>query len=165
MILRQWYPQLDIYDTIRRMSVMLRMFDTPPGVERLCIADFFLATPELLHKTTMSLEVRNKFRNLEILRPDKSYVVLPASQLLFHKMEPIQNQALTELRGRDLVDGELFSKGKVTLTPLGHKVLAAENMCMDREAEISLFLAKDLLAPDLISNTDLRSRTGLHRMI
>ena len=165
MLLRQWYPQLDIYDTIRRMAVLLRAFETPPGVERLCIADFFLATPQLLHKTKMSLEVRTKFRSLEIIKPEKSYVVFPASQLFFHKMETIQNQALTELRGRDLVDFELFAQGKVTLTSLGLDLLASEDMCMPHEADISLFLAKDLLAPDLISNTELRNRTGLHRMI
>lgn len=165
MISRQWYPQLDIYDTIRRMTVLLKAFEVAPGVERLCIADFFLATPPLLHKTTMSLVVRNEFSKLKILRPEKSYVTLPDPQLLFYKMEPVQRQALTELRGRELVDNELFNLGNVRLSPFGHDVFAKEDLCMTSEADLSRFLAKKLLAPDAIANSELRKRTGLHRML
>ncbi len=165
MISRQWYPQLDIYDTIRRMTVLLKAFEIAPGVERLCIADFFLANPPLLHKTTMPFDVRNSFKKLEVIRPEKSYVTLPAPQLLFHRMAPVQRQALTELRGRELVDMELFAQGKVTLTPAGHDVFATGDLCLMSESELSRFLTQKLLAPGAIANTELRSRTGLHRML
>lgn len=38
---RLWYPQLDVFDTARRMLILLHDFENSPGIERLCIADFF----------------------------------------------------------------------------------------------------------------------------
>lgn len=165
MISRQWYPQLDIYDTIRRMAMLLRDFEKAPGVERLCIADFFLATPALLHRTSMTKEVRAQFSQLDIARPDKSYVTLPAPQLLFYKMEPVQKQALTELCGRGLIDMALFNQGKITLSPSGDAIFESKDLYTSVENSISGFLAKKLLALDIMSNMELRSRTGLHRML
>lgn len=147
------------------MAVLLRDFEIAPGVERLCIADFFLATPALLHRTSMTKEVRAQFSQLEIARPDKSYVTLPAPQLLFYKMEPVQKQALTELCGRGLVDMELFNQGKVTLSPSGLEIFESTDLYTSVESAISSFLTKKLLALDMMANMELRSRTGLHRML
>jgi hypothetical protein len=165
MILRQWYPQLDIYDTIRRMAVLLKDFEKAPGVERLCIADFFLATPAFLHRTSMTKEVRAKFSQLDIARPDKSYVTLPTLQLLFYKMEPVQKQALTELCGRGLIDMALFNQGKVTLSLSGREIFESRDLYTSVESAISSFLTKKLLAVDMMANMELRTRTGLQRML
>jgi hypothetical protein len=68
---RLWYPQLDIYDSIRRMAGLLSLWPSKslPSVERLYIADFYLANPPLLHKTHMPNDVRKKFTSLNILKP------------------------------------------------------------------------------------------------
>src|SRR5262249_5547193 len=73
---RLWYPQLDVYDAIRRIAGLLALWDaaSPPSQERLYIADFYLANPPLLHKTHMSRLVRDRFQALGIIRPDKSFV-------------------------------------------------------------------------------------------
>ena len=118
MTLRLWYPQLDVYDTIRRMSILLNYFENPPGIERLYMADFYLASPSLLHLTTMPNSTREAFKELKIVRPEKNFVSYPSPQILFHKMEATQKQALVELSGRGLVAIELLDTGTVHLTEL-----------------------------------------------
>lgn len=163
MTLRLWYPQLDVYDTIRRMSVLLQLFEAPPGIERLCIADFYMASPPLLFETSMPLETRRAFQALKIQRPKNSFVSYPAPQVLFHKMEPIQNQAIFELSGKGLVAIELLNKGKVQLTALGHEKFPLRTMASAEEINISLFLTRTFFVHEEVGNKQLRVQTGLRR--
>lgn len=160
---RLWYPQLDVYDTLRRMCVLLQSFGTQPSVERLCIADFYLATPSLLHDTSMQLEMRHAFKDLKIQRPEKGFVSYPAPQILFHKMESIQKQALLELSGKGLVSNELLIKGKVKLASLGYEKFPLETMASPEEIKICLFLTSKFSAIEEVGNKQLRLQTGLRR--
>ena len=104
MSLRLWYPQLDVYDTVRRMLGLLNAWSgdtlTP---ERLYISDFYLANPELLHRTHMLNEVRRDFQELAIPKPDKAFLSYPSPQMLFAKMEPVQKEALRTLVGKGFI--------------------------------------------------------------
>lgn len=160
---RLWYPQLDVYDTIRRMCVLLQSFGTRPSVERLCITDFYLATPPLLHGTSMQLEMRHAFKELKIQKLNKGFVSYPAPQILFHKMEPIQKQALLELSGKGLVSNEVLIAGKVQLTPLGYEKFPLETMTSPEEIKICLFLTSKFSAIEEVGNKQLRLQTGLRR--
>lgn len=160
---RLWYPQLDVYDTIRRMSVLLQSFGTRPSAERLCIADFYLATPLLLHDTSMQLEMRHAFNDLKIQKPKKGFVSYPAPQILFHKMEPIQKQALLELSGKGLVSNELLNTGKVQLTSLGYEKFPLETMTSPEEIKICFFLTSKFSVIEEVGNRQLRLQTGLRR--
>ena len=64
MRVRLWYPQLDVYDAIRRIVCLLNTWDMehPPTPERMFIVDFYLANPPLLHKTNMSADTRAKIQ-------------------------------------------------------------------------------------------------------
>ena len=97
---RLWYPQLDVYDCVRRVGALLSAYTDPPGLERLCIADFYLANPPLLHQTQMPHPTRVAFRALGIPRPDKTFLTYPAPPLLFKQMEPIQKAAMLALTGK-----------------------------------------------------------------
>lgn len=160
---RFWYSQLDAYDTIRRMSVLLQSFGTRPSVERLCIADFYLATPSLLYDTSMQLEMRHAFKDLKIQRPKKGFVSYPAPQILFHMMEPTQKKALLELSGKGLVSNELLNTGKVQLTSLGYEKFPLETMASPEEIKICLFLTSKFSAIEEVGNKQLRLQTGLRR--
>jgi hypothetical protein len=113
MIGRLWYPQLDIYDAIRRIAGLLLFWDpsSPPSEERLYIADFYFANPPLLHKTHMTSEVRKEFNSLGIPRPEKSFVSYPSAPLLFRKMEEVQKQAFRSLTGKGLIDLPSLERG------------------------------------------------------
>lgn len=95
MKVRLWYPQLDVYDAIRRIGGLLACWDAsaPPSPERLYISDFYLANPALLHKTHMDQNVRHNFNALGVSRPEKTFVSFPSPPVLFQKMDEVQRQA------------------------------------------------------------------------
>lgn len=162
---RLWYPQLDVFDTVRRIGTLLERFAVSPGTERLYIADFFLANPPLLHHTKMPMDTRRAFYALKIPRPEKTFLSYPAAQLLFHKMEAIQREAVTALTGKGLVSVEAAQRGKVELTDRGHSLFVSNQLCGDAEAAITDFIATDFAARQSVGNQDLRTRTGLRRPV
>jgi hypothetical protein len=155
MAFRIWYPQLDVFDCIRRVSVLASL--RPPklaSVERLLIGDFFLANPPLLHQITMPSEVRKNFMELKVRRPEKAFLSYPAAPLLFHKMEPVQRRALNAMAAKKLLDGVKLDQRQVDLTDLGRSVLC----------ELANFIAVELIAIGEDNIEDLRRRTGLRRL-
>ena len=97
---RVWYPQLDVYDAVRRMGLLLSAWGEKwPVLERLYIADFYLANPPLLHKTRMPGDVREIFRKLSVPGPEKTFLSYPSAPILFYKMELIQKKAFHALVG------------------------------------------------------------------
>lgn len=161
---RLWYPQLDLFDAIRRFGLLLNDFDTPPGLERLYIGDFYLSTPSLLHQARMTSEMRREFRLLEIPTPDKSFVSYPAAPLLFHKMESIQKQAIFEIRGRGLLIEDELEHGSVALSELGITMFKSNGFIYTEEEKlISRFLTKEFLSIRNVEQKEFRLRTGLRR--
>lgn len=162
---RLWYPQLDVFDTIRRLCILLNHFDSPPGHERLCIADFFLANPPLLHNTNMTQDVRNKFSDLKIPRPSKCFISYPEAPLLFHKMKPIQKEAINAICGKGIICLEKVKIGLYEISDYGRNTLSIENMYSKEEINLCFFLINHFAKDDEISNRELRRRTGLRRAV
>lgn len=163
MISRLWYPQLDVFDTVRRIAIIAQQFDESAGIERIFIVDFFLANPPLLHRTSMSADVRRKFNELKIPRPEKVFISYPSAPILFHKMESIQKEALTALSSKGLLDLEKLKSGIVEITEQGKLLFPIKTMSSDLEQTLSWFLAKDFADRKEVGNFDLRRRTGLRR--
>jgi hypothetical protein len=165
MAFRIWYPQLDVFDCIRRVSVLASL--RPPklaSLERLLIGDFFLANPPLLHQITMPNEVRKNFMELKVRRPEKAFLSYPAAPLLFHKMEPVQRRALNAMAAKKLLDGVKLDQRQVDLTDLGRSVLYERLNYTDAERELANFIAIELIAIGEDNIEDLRRRTGLRRL-
>ena len=165
MIGRLWYPQFDVFDTIRRLVILLHDFESPPGPERLYIADFYFANPPLLHQTSMKMAVRQEFLSLQINRPDKTFLNYPSAPLLFHKMEAIQREAMTALSGKALIDVNKLKTGRVELTDLANEILILDSLRTEEESKLSVFLTKSFAATEEVGNFDLRRCTGLRRSI
>jgi hypothetical protein len=125
MTARLWFPQLDVYDTIRRMACLLSG-RRAIGLERLYILDFFLANPPLLHRTHMPREVRDEFTKLKIPRPENTFLSYPSAPILFHKMEGIQKEAVQTLLGKGLIDRVQVTKGEVIPSPLGESLFGEQ---------------------------------------
>mgnify|MGYP003388463268 CR=1 FL=1 len=162
---RLWYPQLDVYDAIRRICLILQYFKESPGIERLYISDFFLANPPLLHRISMSSEVRKSFMALKITRPDKTFISYPSSLLLFHKMEPIQKEAINALRGKGLLSMDYFERGKVKFVQKANGLFPFETICTQEEQELCIFLTTMFSSSSELDNQELRRKTGLRRSI
>ena len=162
---RLWYPQLDLYDCIRRVGILVSSYGEPPGIERLCIADFYFANPPLLHASTMSRETRRRFNALAISRPQLSFLTYPAPQLLFVKMEPIQKEALRAMGGKGLLSLDGLQKRVVAFSQVGLQTFAATKSTLigNREEELVSFLTKHFAATSEVGSQSLRNSTGLRR--
>lgn len=165
MAFRIWYPQLDVFDCIRRVSVVASLREQKfSSVERLLIGDFFFANPPLLYQISMPSEVRKLFVELKVRRPEKSFLSYPAAPLLFHKMEPVQRRALKAMAAKNLLDRNKFDQRQIDLTDLGRKVLLERLDYTSAERELAQFIAVQLMAIGEDNIEDLRKRTGLRRL-
>lgn len=165
MAFRIWYPQLDVFDCIRRVSVLASLRPSKlASLERLLIGDFFLANPPLLHQITMPSEVRKNFMELKVRRPEKAFLSYPAAPLLFHKMAPVQRRALNAMAAKKLLNGVKLDQRQVDLTDLGRSVLYERLDYTDAERELANFIAVELIAIGEDNIEDLRRRTGLRRL-
>ena len=164
---RLWYPQLDVYDCVRRLGALLRAYAEPPGVERLCIADFYLANPPLLHWTHMRQDTRSSFNGLRIATPKKAFLSYPAPALLFSKMEAVQKGALRAMGGKGLVSFEELQRGTVSLTDSGREAFAGvgDALLGAGEPELLRFLAGEFAAVSEVGSAELRKGTGLRRSV
>lgn len=163
---RQWYAQLDVFDTVRRYTALLSCWTgKAPNRERLFISDFYLVNPSLLHKTHMTSEVRKAFNDLRISRPEDQFVRLPPPLVLYHKMAGVQTEALHNLIGRGLCDVALVNQGQYTLSEEG--IHFAERLSsvlvLPREEPVIRFLAKEFIKIGS-GNGSLRASTGLRRV-
>src|SRR4030081_1429763 len=145
MSTRLWYPQLDVYDAIRRIACLVARWEhRPPSTERLYILDFYFASPSLLHRVSMPQHIRTAFLNLGIAHPDQAFLSYPSAPILFRKMEAIQKDAVRTLAGKDLIDLESLEKGEVKASRSGAIVFSEKfsDMMTQSERPVLEFLIK-----------------------
>ena len=164
---RLWYPQLDVYDCVRRLGALISAYSEPPGIERLCIADFYLANPPLLHWSKMSWDTRSTFRGLRIPRPKKTFLTYPAPTLLFGKMEPVQKEALRAMGGKGLISIKQLQRGVAAFTENGEAAFTTHlaGRLAGGERDIIRFLTDEFAANAEAGSLALRRSTGLRRAV
>lgn len=165
---RLWYPQLDVYDAVRRIGGLLALWgaEAAPIPERLFIADFYLANPPLLHKTHMTRSVRNDFNALGIPRPEKVFVSYPSPPILFQKMDEVQRQAFRTLTGKGLIDLPGLEQGTVAPSATGRELFSYRFVPLfgENERRIAAFIAGPFASGDQ-DIAALRRSTGLRRVV
>lgn len=165
MNVRLWYPQLDPYDAVRRMGAILHWRNGQRiSVERLYICDFYMATPALLHGTTMPDATRKRFQSLAIPKANKQFVSYPSAPLLFRQMSEVQQQALQNLVGRGAIDIGILEAGEIQ-NASGTDVIFSQmsNLCSEAENRVAAFLANDFAEMDGREVREFRRRSGLRR--
>lgn len=168
MSFRLWYPQLDIYDSIRRMICILSNWSNDPlSPERLSILDFYLANPPLLHPVNMTQPIRDEFQKLRIPGEQKEFLSYPAAPILFHKMEEIQKGAIRTLAGKNLIEQAQLARNEVILTASGEELANGRfsKLMNAAEEDVLNFLTLHLGIIGLKDIRELRRRTGLRRAI
>jgi hypothetical protein len=166
MSYRLWYSQLDVYDAMRRLCLLLsELKDNSLVPEKLYIADFFLASPPLLHKTSMPREVRTAFNAIRITKPEKSFFHFPPSQILFKQMEPLQRKALLTLMSKEVISEERGKTGRMQLTEEGRNLMAIKGPHIKTKEEASLlpFLCHQFINIGDDNIGTLRQKSGLRR--
>ena len=164
---RLWYPQLDVYDCIRRLVALLAAYKNHPSLERLYIVDFYLANPPLLHYCSMTRAMRGNFLNLKISQPKKTFLTYPAPPLLFKMMESVQREAVRAMVGKKLLCIEKAKRGSGKLTQMGQQLFEAIIRENHSPSEMLLvrFLTTNFPAGDDNDIQKLRQRTGLRRPV
>jgi hypothetical protein len=163
---RQWYAQLDVFDTIRRYLALLgRWNGESPGRDRLFISDFYLVNPCLLHLTHMTAGVRRTFASLTIARPDKAFLKYPSPPILYGKMAGIQTQALHNLVGKGLFDVQLVDKDQYRLSSAGRNLATGmgDRLVLPGEESVLNFLTTEFASIGQ-GKAGLRAVTGLRRL-
>jgi hypothetical protein len=168
MMTRIWYPQLDIYHAIRRVAALLYYWESNTvRFERLYISDFYFANPPLLHSVHMPASVRATFKDLEIQKPENSFLTYPTPSILFHKMETIQKKAVQAMAAKSLLNSEAIQKGEASLSIFGEEF--AESRVVDglseKDTKLIEFLTRSFCQISEGDSVDLRKRTGLRRMV
>lgn len=83
---RLWYPQLDTYDAVHRMVLLLYAWPPSPlGLERFFLLDFYLVSSPLLHQTSMTVPIRAKLAQSAMPHPEKILLSFPTPTLLFYE--------------------------------------------------------------------------------
>ncbi len=112
----------------------------------------------------MPEDIRGAFRRLGIDRPEKSFVSYPLAQVLFHKMEPVQRQALHTLVGKGLVATQELREGRASLSELGREMYVRElAACSGSERMLVTFLASQFGTVGEDQPGGLYRNTGLRR--
>jgi hypothetical protein len=165
---RLWYPQLDVYDAIRRIASILSLWPSTSSasLERLYIVDFYLANPPLLHKTQMTSEFRSAFNALSIPRPEQRFLSYPSAPVLFQKMEAVQRQAVFTITGKGLLDLAAAGKGEIVPTPIGKRLFSLQFLPLldEHEWPVAKFLMSMMADASTCDMATLRGRTGLRRL-
>ena len=167
MMSRIWYPQLDIYHAIRRISTLLYFWEgKTTSLERLYISDFYLANPPLLHSVHMPSTIRDAFRELGVQKPEKSFLTYPTPSILFHKMAPIQKKALQAMVAKGILDSNKLQQGMVSLSDFGEQFSEEQvtSRMSQKESKLIDFLTSEFNKISEDDTTALRKRTGLRRM-
>lgn len=166
MRVRQWYAQLDVFDTVRRYTALMsRWSGEGPNRERLFVSDFYLANPSLLHETKMTSDARKAFTALHVPRPDQIFLRLPSPPVLYHKMSGIQSEALHNMLGRGLCDLRLADSGRLQLSEQGQEFARSlgRTLVLPLESGVVDFLASEFKMVG-VDRGGLRAATGLSRI-
>lgn len=167
MSVRLWYPQLDVYDTIRRMGALLADWQLPPpSSQRLAIIDFYFANPAMLHSTHMPAKIRQSFTQLKVPRPSSSFLSYPSAPVLFNQMEPIQKEAIRTLIGKELLRHDTFDKGSIEASDAGLKFFKTKMAPLVTVSERPLlhFLVQQFARISFGEPGGLKKNTGLWRI-
>lgn len=162
---RSWYPQLDVYDTLRRyLALLYNWRNDDPSKDRLFVSDFYLVNPALLHNTHMSIAARRQFSSLQIPRPETTFIQYPSPSLLYLKMAGTQGEALHNLVGRGLCELDLVDRGVYRLNDTGRRLAESlkPHLVLQREEALLAFIVTDFSKLGM-GKGGLRAVTGLRR--
>jgi hypothetical protein len=113
--LRIWHPSRDAYHCAFRMLRLLIASGRRIELERLRILDMYLLFPPLLHRTSMTREIKSQFTELGIEKPDRMFIRLPSNAAVFQELLLYQNSAIGQLAARGLFSSSDLKKGAAVL--------------------------------------------------
>jgi hypothetical protein len=160
---RVWYASRDPYHCVFRMVRLLAAKGQPVPVEQLRILDMFLMFPPLLHRLTLTAELREQLRKLNVVSPEKSFVRLPGTASVWQDLQIYQLTALKRLAGLGVLKrGELADRNaSLDMSQLPEKLLSHVKLQNASDAPLVSFLVDKLGTLPMTGNEGLVRRAGL----
>jgi hypothetical protein len=163
--IRIWHAARDAYHCAFRLLRLLVATPTVPvEFERLRILDLFLLAPSQLHRISMPMEMKSRFRELEIPSDEESFARLPSVAAMFQELRIYQGTAAGYLLAKDIFRGSFLRTGLVEFNSANiPDVLIREiNLRNSTENALLQFLVRDLGSIPLSGGGDtIYRRAGL----
>lgn len=161
---RLWHPAFDAYHCAFRILRILSWRNEIP-VELLCVLDFYLLYPFLLHRASMPEGVRRAFREVQVERDKEQFIQIPGSTSLYRDIAVFQKTAINSLVAKKLLDREAFLVGKAKLNEKNIPAHLRSRISTINSDELQFmdFLVNKFGSIELMGARGLRALTGLVR--
>lgn len=113
--IRIWHASRDVYHCAFRMMRILVHRSEPMPLERLRTLDVFLLYPSLLHRVSLPTAIKEQFRQLDLVSPDKLFIRLPSTASIWQDLQLYQSTTLTNLGGRGILKAATLRDGRADL--------------------------------------------------
>ena len=167
MKFRLWHPMRDQHHATFRFVRILETAERELSAEKLFILDMYLLFPSLLHKCSMTSDMKERFRSLRILKPEHLFLSLPSSQTIYRELRPYQRSAALRLMAMGAFDRDRFLAGAISYNrqKVPNEITqAAKGINLEDSDNVS-FLVNDFGALDLLGVKGLLHSTNLpHRI-
>jgi hypothetical protein len=164
--IRVWHAARDAYHCAFRL---LRLLTFANGktieFERLRILDLFLLAPSQLHRVSMPMETKAKFRSLDVPNMEEIFSRLPSVTSMFQQLRIYQTTAASYLVARDIVNNSLLRTGLTEYIPNNVPTVLRMEIARRNDTAHALmrFLLDDLAVIPLAGADNLYKRAGLPR--
>jgi len=162
--LRLWHPSFDAYHCSHRLlRLLVLQKDHALTTEKLCVLDFYLLYPFLLHRASMPREIRRDFRHLGIPKPESQFIQFPSEQSLYRELAIYQKAAATNLVAKGILAREPYLSGTASLrsAAIPETLLVDLNDANRKESGFMNFLVNEFGSLELVGPRGLRVLTGL----
>lgn len=165
MIPLSFQPALDPYHAVYRILRLFPLIKRHGALHRdqVRIVDYYLLNPHRISEIRLTPKHR-KYKSLATLyAPRKPYGQQPEDQILFGRMEPMQNAALQTLAVRGLLDpGDLqVARIKPTDTLIPEELNKRITAANEEDGPLIEFLDVFASEYELSGTNGLKARTGL----
>lgn len=160
---RVWHASRDPYHCVYRMIRLLMARAQPMPVEKLRLLDLFLLFPALLHRLSMPADVKQRFRQLQVEPPAKTFIRLPSTAAVWQDLQIYQSTALKQLAARGMLKRDALEERVASLdvAHLPTEVLGRAVEQNKQDAALVGFLVNDIAALPTTGKSGLIRRAGL----
>ena len=120
-MIRIWHPMRDPHHCSFRMMALRLATTRQLSIPRASLLDTFLLFPEYLYEIQYQGfgSLRSSLRDLNVPKPNDSFVSLPDIRTAFRELQVFQKAALRQLVAKNILSADAFKEGNLTLSSRG----------------------------------------------
>jgi hypothetical protein len=160
---RVWYASRDPYHCIFRMIRLMTAKDEPIPLEQLRILDMFLMFPVLLHRLSLPVDIKERFRQLKVTTPANFFVRLPGTASVWQDLQLYQSTALKRLTGLGILKRDALRDHYASLdtTMVPDEIMTQAKAQNELAQPLIRLLVDDVASLPMTGKNGLVKRAGL----